>query len=249
MVADGGYEQVIGIVAPNKGRIHEEEYPEALPPEFATFIAPLRVTEVTPEGIEEITPEIESAARLLADAGADMILVSGTPVFMVAGLGFDRELIDRLEGETGLPTTTMMTAIVDAIGELDMEEIVVVTPYTDEMDPLLADYLEGSGISVREIRNLGLGTADPDAYNEQGPEASYDLAADCLTDHPDVDGCLISCGGFRTFGSIPKLEAEFGVPVTSSGHASLWASLRLLGYDEPLEGYGRLLEGHLAPSA
>jgi maleate isomerase len=42
------------------------------------------------------------------------------------------------------------------------------------------------------------------------------------------------------------IEAEIGLPVTSSNHAMAWHALRLAGVDDRLDGFGRLFTLPLA---
>lgn len=245
LIRDGGTEtKTIGIVAPNKGRIHEEEYPDICP-EYNYMISPLGIKSVTPEQIDEIFGDYIGTAEWLSQAGADVLLASGTPLFAVKGVGSDKEMIEKIEKITDTPTTVMTASIVNALDVLDLNDICVVTPYTDQIDQYLHEFLEQSEINVIEIRNLGLETSDPDEYNKQGPEVSYRLAKSCIEDNPSADGCFISCAGFRTLDNIHQLEEETGKPVISSSQASLWKCLQLLDHSTPVNGYGKLLEDHL----
>jgi len=42
---------------------------------------------------------------------------------------------------------------------------------------------------------------------------------------------------------IARLEDKLGKPVITSTQATLWHALRLAGIDDPITGYGRLLDG------
>ncbi len=52
----------------------------------------------------------------------------------------------------------------------------------------------------------------------------------------------MTCLNTRSHTVIARLENELGVPVITSTQALLWHALRLAGIDDPIEGYGRLLE-------
>ncbi len=55
-----------------------------------------------------------------------------------------------------------------------------------------------------------------------------------------VDCVFISCTSVRIAGELAAIEAELGVPVTSSNHALAWHCLRLAGIDDKLPHLGRL---------
>lgn len=241
----GSTERVMGIVAPNKGRINEVEFPRVAPDEIAFLINPQRLKEVTPEHVEKALPQLDDAYRALAAAGADMIMVCGMPLIVVPGPGFDGEIIARIEELTGLPGMTMARSVVEGCEALDAREIVVATPYSDEIDAYLADYLEASGLTVIAIDNLGMADYSPDSVNALDPEEPDALARQLLADHPEAEGCFFSSGGMHTLDVIEPLEEEFGVGVVSSGQATIWNGLRILGHEGGIPGFGRLLENHL----
>ena len=51
----------------------------------------------------------------------------------------------------------------------------------------------------------------------------------------------MSCTSLRTIEILEELEADVGKPVVSPNQASFWATLRLAGVNEKVEGFGRLL--------
>ncbi len=69
-------------------------------------------------------------------------------------------------------------------------------------------------------------------------EETYKLALD--VDSKEADAVFISCTGLRSLDLIDKLEKELNKPVISSNTATMWNVLRMLGIDDPVEGYGRL---------
>lgn len=59
---------------------------------------------------------------------------------------------------------------------------------------------------------------------------------------PGADGIFIPCTAFRSIDVIEKIEKETGVPVITSNQVSLWECLRIIGNDELIDGYGKLLK-------
>ncbi len=59
----------------------------------------------------------------------------------------------------------------------------------------------------------------------------------------EVDALCLLATDMETFAIIDALERDVGLPVLSSNQALLWASLRALAIDAPVEGVGRLLRG------
>jgi len=57
--------------------------------------------------------------------------------------------------------------------------------------------------------------------------------------HPRADAYLISCGGIRVVDIIERSEVELGRPVLTS-------SLRMMGMDREIRGFGQLLRTPLS---
>jgi maleate cis-trans isomerase len=74
-----------------------------------------------------------------------------------------------------------------------------------------------------------------------------DAARDALVE--GSDSIVISCTNLRAAPAIAPLEAELGIPVVTSNQAGIWQSLRLLGIDAAISGYGALLEGRRVAKA
>ena len=56
----------------------------------------------------------------------------------------------------------------------------------------------------------------------------------------DVDAVFVSCTSVRLAEVAAAIEAEVGLPVTSSNHAMAWHALRLAGIQDGLPQFGKL---------
>jgi maleate isomerase len=62
---------------------------------------------------------------------------------------------------------------------------------------------------------------------------------------PDpADSLFVSCTALRAVEALEDIETALGRPVVSSIQAELWQSIRLAGYQGPIEGPGALLREH-----
>ena len=61
-----------------------------------------------------------------------------------------------------------------------------------------------------------------------------------------VDAVFVSCTSVRLAEAARAIEAETGVPITSSNHAMAWHALRLAGVTDAMPQWGRLFETQLA---
>ena len=186
----------------------------------------------------------ERAARELASAKVDAIAFACTAGSFVQGESGENELKGRIEKATGVPVVTTAGAVVDALSALRVTRLVMLTPYTDELNQLEKAFLEESGIDV--VAMAGLGIVDAFSIGDVDARGLYRLARTLWREgaagpsHPEAT--FISCTNLPTIDIIADLEQDTGAPVVTSNQATLWASLRVLGCRQPVLGYGALLE-------
>jgi maleate isomerase len=60
----------------------------------------------------------------------------------------------------------------------------------------------------------------------------------------DADALFISCTALRAVEVLDEIEAVLEKPVISSIQAEFWQSIRLAGYEEPIDGFGSLMRAH-----
>lgn len=236
-----GWKGRIGIIRPSDTFIDDEFW--TLAPEGVSIV----IDRISP--IEEIEPEraikqgvseeIEHAAKLLASAKVNCIAYSCTMLSFIKGVGYDKEVINRItKASGGIVATTATTAMVRALKTLGLKKIAVGTPYTDEVNIRLKKFLESSGFKVVSIK--GLQHADIMDISSQPPSVAYQLGKD--VDRSSADGVFLSCTAFRTVDILQELEEELKKPVVSATQATVWDSLRLAGIKSPVKGYGKLME-------
>lgn len=230
---------LLGLIAP------PADYP--VPPEgLALYDSSIRfnvyglgLKTMTPAGYDSVIDKIVPAARQQASAGVKAIVIFGTSLTFYRGAAFNQKLIDDVKRETGLPTTSMSTAVVDGLKLSGAKRIAVATAYADEVNGRLTRFLQESGFEVLALKGLGLeliGAAEKISQAEL-----QQFSADVFRSAPKADALLVSCGGLRTLELVAPLERDCGVPVVSSTPHALWAGMRLLGLQVKAPGYGRIL--------
>jgi maleate isomerase len=230
----------IGRISPSPETAGAEEWRRALPDGVCLVETRTLIHDVTDEGLGEMIKQVERAAAELASAKVKVILQAGTAAAFFRGIGHDADLIRRITAATGIEATTSMTAVVDALRALGIRRPAIATPYIRDMDEKLSDVLRLSGFEIAGIKGLGIKRSIDMGALE--PEAAYRLACKVVASAEHPDGVLISCGNFRTFEVIDRLEAECGLPVVTSNQAGLWRALRLAEISDAVDGLGRLLE-------
>lgn len=201
----------------------------------------LGIEHMTPAGFDTALARIPAAARQLADAGAEAILLTGTSLTFYRGEAFNRALCSEVTRASGLPATTMSNGVIDALHAVGARRVAVATAYNDDVNARLESFLLEHGLEAICIHGMGLEAMTDVAKVTQ--QDLLDFSFDAFRHAANADSLLVSCGGFRTLELIAPLENRTGVPVISSMPHGLWAGARLLGHDGLARGYGRLLTG------
>ncbi|MDX1437050.1 MAG: aspartate/glutamate racemase family protein [Anaerolineales bacterium] len=233
-----GWRARLGIIYTSSSTIMESDFYAMAPAGVSSHTTRVMLGKVTVDELSKLGGRAVEATRLLATAHLDSIVFGCTSGSFVNGPGYDAELIEELsEVSEGIPVTTTTAAMVLGLETLGLEKVVIVTPYTDEINARAQAYFDAIGHPVLAIKGLGVKTDYE--MTRLAPETVYRLARSAWT--KEADGMVISCTSLRTLEVIDELENDLGKPVISSNQASFWASLRTAGVEERVPGFGTLL--------
>jgi arylmalonate decarboxylase len=234
----------IGLVVPTpEDRVQPEGailYPDV------TFVARgTGVGSLTPEGYDKAVDKIVPAADELAAQGVDAISLFGTSLTFYRGPQFNEDIQAEVRKRTGLPVSSMSTAIVEGLHAVGATRVAVTTAYSKIVNDKLQELLEFHGFKVGSLESFGIttfGGSNGGGANSKTEAEIIELADQAKSKAPTADAILISCGGLRTLGVAKPLEEKHGLPVVSSTPAAFWAAVRLTGQTGRVSGYGRMLE-------
>jgi len=214
----------------------EMDYHRLKPEGISIHTARIRFTGAS--SIEDLTTllkYVNNTVSELLDCRPDVIVWGCTAAS--AAPGVDEEVSKIIEVDHKVPCVMPLSAAVSAFRSLGVSKVSVAAPYTEEILAGVRRYLEGKGIGVAKVRGLGL--SDNHSIAAQTPQTIYQLVRSA--DSSDAEGIFISCTNLRVLDLIERLEKDLGKVVVSSNQAGLWAALRKIGVDEPISGYGKLL--------
>jgi len=231
-----GWRGRLGLIVPSSNTTMEMELHEALPEGVSLHTARVPLRNVTEEELVKMNALAVEAAKLLRDAGVEMILYGCTSGSFIGGKDYEKELEMKIEAEVNVPVVSTSTAIVEALKMLDARDVLVITPYTDEINEREKEFLEANEFNVLDIR--GLGIEDNTQIGKLEPYEAYRLAKASFMD--EADAIFISCTNLRTFEIIEPLEEDLGIPVVTSNQASLWLALREMDVMERIPWLGKL---------
>jgi maleate isomerase len=229
----------LGRINPSPETVGDEEWRRLCPDGVIVVSTRMYIDKVDAQGLTGMVTNVERAAKELASARANVILMAGTAGAFNGGSGFDVELARRIGEASGVPATTTMTAVLDALRSLEVGRVAVATSYIRDVDTALASVLEQEGIRVPTIEGMGLLRSID--MGDVEPQRTYEFARRVFSQAGDVDGYFISCGNLRTLEVIRQLEADFGKPVITSNQAGMWKVLRMCGIEPPRASEGGLL--------
>lgn len=226
----------IGLIVPSSNTTMEMDYHRLIPEGVSVHTARIRFTGAS--SMEDLTTLLKNAGKAvseLLDCRPDVVVWGCTAAS--AAPGVDEEVRRVIEVDHKVPCVMPLAAAVSAFRSLDVSRVSVAAPYTEEILEGVRRYLEGKGIKVAKVRGLGL--SDNHSIAAQTPQIIYELVHSA--DSSDAEGVFISCTNLRAIDLIERLEKDLGKVVVSSNQAGLWAALRKIGVEEPISGYGKLL--------
>jgi maleate cis-trans isomerase len=231
----------IGLLLPSSNTTQEPEFTRILPDGVTLHVARLPLRSVEPSSTARIVGDIETESRKLADADVDAIVLAATAPSSRNGIGYDQELIKRIETAAARPATTASTALIQALAALDVQRLVLAAPWSDEINAIAVAFIEASGFTVLARRELGhVSNLEIGLLDQQ---TAFDLAM--AVNRADAQAVMLACGNWQTMGIVDRLEAAIGKSVLTTNQVSLWGVLRLAGYHAPVFGCGRLLREHM----
>jgi maleate isomerase len=176
------------------------------------------------------------AARLLADAKVDVICWNGTSGAW-KGITADQAICAAITAETGIPATTGTLAQIAAFRAHGVTTYALAVPYLSEVRDAIVEVYGAEGFACVQSAHLGIST------NFAFAEVELDTLRDLVrqADHPDAQAVVVVCTNLAAARAVEELEREIGKPIHDSLIVSLWQPLRMLGWQQPIPGWGRLL--------
>ncbi|MCP2605233.1 aspartate/glutamate racemase family protein [Candidatus Aminicenantes bacterium AH-873-B07] len=228
----------IGIIIPSSNTTIEREFSKILPQNISAHFCRLKLKNITIEELKAMGKNVEEASELLADAKVDLICYACTSGSLYGGLKHEKKIVRRIEEKTKIKTITTAKSVIDALNKLKAKKISVATPYSDEINLKVKEFLEDNRFSVLNL--VGLGLTDNIEVGNTSTEVVYNLAKQAYKNN--IECLFISCTNLRTIEIIDKLENELNLPIISSNTATLWNALRNLNFKGKIFNCGILLK-------
>lgn len=107
----------IGVFVPSVNTVVEPEF-NALVPEGVTIHSTrMFITHPTVETLRRMNQDIEMAAELIGTMNPTAVAFACTTGSLLEGVGYDTQLVQRIQKIVKVPTTTTVTAVIKAFQE------------------------------------------------------------------------------------------------------------------------------------
>jgi maleate cis-trans isomerase len=217
------------------------EVQQMLPEGVLMVYSSLYIQELRQQDFDRAMAKLDEAAEHMVEGGADCVIVGGGAV--VTAIGSDEAVVERTRGIAKVPAISTTGAMLAGLDRLGAKRLIVASPYPEDRNELLKQYLEARGYQVVAMKGLGIKV--PSKMARLPFEAPYDLACQAAREAPDADAIYIPGARFPVVTSIGAIERDTGVPVVTSAQALVWWGLRTLGIGEAAPGYGGLFDHDL----
>lgn len=223
----------IGLIIPSSNRVVERELISAFPAAIGAHVTRVRVRGRT---TTELLPDIGRAAELLADAFCNIIVFHCTASCMEQGVQVNARIIDTIEKASGRTGGTTASAIIHAVEALRLKKIVLLTPYSPQVNALQCGFFREIGVEVVASHAKHVNTTPDYCYIP----SSYWHSELLKVAQSGTDGYLLSCANVPCLELIDRAESALKIPLLTSNQAVLWDSVRQAGIKDPIIGIGQL---------
>lgn len=225
----------VGLIVPSLQVVTEPLYYEVAGDQCEFLTTRLHLKGAGLQDYFEMDESLPRAVRELSTARVDILASCCTASGAIRGYEQERSLCARVQRQTKIPMVATMLSVVEALRFLRAQRIMLVSPYSEEVNEVERSYLARNGFEV--VAEVGQGITDGFAMSEVSPEEIARFALDHWDDQ--ADALFMSCMNWRAMRAIPVIEPQIGRPVVTSHNATLWNVLRTLGMDFRGAQYGR----------
>jgi maleate isomerase len=192
---------------------------------------------LTSENLIKMSQKVTEVTKdILPDQKIDCVVYGCTSGTIAAGYNSIEKKIKLAKSEAKV--TTPSSAAVKALKKLKIKKISVFTPYIKDLNNDVIDFFKKENFTITsnsyfDIKNdLDIGKVDPE----------YLFEVLSQMDLKEADALFISCTALPAMSIIDKLEKKLNKFVLSSNQALIWDTIRSIGYNSSINGYGKLFK-------
>lgn len=239
----------LGLLVPARNTTMEDDFSRWMPKSVRMHVNRIYTPPVQlpfAESVQAMGEHLEEDVRIISTAPVDVIAFGCTSGSFLNGMGYDEQIIKRIEKASGgRKAVATSRAVLDALKELGVKKISVGTPYPEDINARLRKFIKDAGFELVYFEACNQdGDLTVRGINKLQPEVAYELGK--KLNQYDAEAIFISCTAFRSSEVIDDLERLTGKPVVTSNQATFWACMRALDVMDSIAGAGLLLREHVA---
>ena len=190
---------------------------------------------LTKENLLKMYDQLESVAKdILPNEKINTIAYGCTSGTIAIGKEKIKEKIQI--AKPGCYITTPITSAIKAINKMKIKKIAIFTPYPESVNKSVFEYFSKEKIEVSSFSSFNL---DSDA--EIGKvDPNYLLEVLSKMETGNAEGLFVSCTALPVLKILDQVETKIKKTVLSSNQTLIWDSIRSVGYNSPVSGYGKL---------
>jgi len=198
---------------------------------------------LTTDHLREVFNGLDSAiSQINTRRPSDVVALGCTSAAMVIGA---EELERRVRSvHPKAVVTDPFKAILAALNTLSASRVGYISPYPAEVAEKMVAQIEEAGYLVPIAGTYHSGAFVKENAPYVSPE-SIESSVVRFVESADLDTVVVSCTQMRAAAVIEKLERQTGKFILTSNQALCWHALRLAGYVDSVDGWGRLFQMRL----
>jgi maleate isomerase len=231
-----GHRARIGYTSPPLlTEIFTYDFYRLAPPGVMLVLTTLAILQRSKDEVDRSYDISMQAARAMATSGVDLVILGGVPINLSRGYANADRMLAELSAELGVKVTSSAAAQNNALAALGTKRLVIARPYVAQGEFQFDEY---SGRTV--LGTVALDTPFNDITRLKR-SVGLELGRQAMRAHPDADTIMFPSPHWPVIDAIEPLEREFGVSVMTALQAIVWNALRLVGVNDRIDGFGRLL--------
>ena len=190
---------------------------------------------LTKENLLKMYDQLESVTKdILPNEKINTIAYGCTSGTIAIGKEKIKEKIQI--AKPGCYITTPITSAIKAINKMKIKKIAIFTPYPDSVNKTVFEYFSKEKIEVLSFSSFNL-----DSDSEIGKvDPNYLLEVLTKMETSSAEGLFVSCTALPVLKILDQVETKIKKTVLSSNQTLIWDSIRSVGYNSPVSGYGKL---------
>jgi maleate isomerase len=228
---------VVGMVKPTRRPGTLEELIRILPEGIGIVPLLLNFKAGSTGEFEKSIPQYEQFVAELAEQGVDLIIVSGTPPFMMLGYEAEAKLIRDWEKKYKTEIVTDSQMQVAGLRAMKIKKFIGAS-YSALQNQIVLKYMAEAGLKSVSMEPINVPF---DQVAQITNEELYAHVKKLFRNNPGADGIYIQGGGWQTTRVVEMLEQDLQVPVVHATICQAWEIHRRLKVRQTAPGYGRLL--------